>query len=398
MDLRTRVFLAFMTVFVVCCTQSLKAPGEDDLKVLATHFNGSEFLGSKSCRHCHADIYDEHLETAHYNTSAPAEEENLLGSFATGSNSISLHDATIEMVEEDGTYHQVTKQHNQRPVAKSRIDLVIGSGVKGQSHLNWNGDRLFQLQASYYPPADCWINSPGYPNKLLNRPIRDGCLKCHVTFATNKDFSGQGNQYDKTKTVYGVDCERCHRPAADHVRYHLENPDVDSPHLIMKLDTLSRQQRLDICAQCHSGPRAGILQGNSFSFLAGEKLDEYTRNFHSGISNAQLDVHGNQYGLLTSSACFQKSDMICGTCHDPHKNQRNQAAEFVAKCQQCHDTGLACGASDSMQQDKNGNCISCHMPNFASQAMTVSLESNPHTPVQIRTHHIAIYPMEEWDH
>ena len=73
---------------------------------------------------------------------------------------------------------------------------------------------------------------------------------------------------------------------------------------MMKIDTLSRQKRLDVCAQCHSGPRDGILQGNSFSFLAGEKLDEYSRNYYTGISNDDLDVHGNQYGLLTSSKCF----------------------------------------------------------------------------------------------
>ncbi|MBX2817248.1 MAG: hypothetical protein KTR24_14665 [Saprospiraceae bacterium] len=397
---RQKVTLLFFALaFVWCCQQALKGPEYYDPAALATFFDGSDFVGSGTCRECHADVYKTHVETAHYGTSAYPEDGNLLGRFNPDDNKVLLENAEVELVREGHSHYQVIRPRaGDGPMEKERIDIIIGSGVKGQSHLSWSEDQLFQLQASYYPPADCWINSPGFPSQMLRRPIRDGCLKCHVTFATNKDFSGQGNRYEKDEMVLGVDCERCHRPAGDHVRFHRNNPDLESPHFIMKLDTLSRQQKIDVCAQCHSGPRAGILQGNSFSFLSGETLSEYSRNFHTGVSDAELDVHGNQYGLLSSSACFVNSEMDCGSCHDPHKNERGLRATFVDKCKQCHVSPDAeCKADASIQQERKGNCVSCHMPNFPSQTMTVRLDHIGEAPVMVRTHRIAIYPPEKWE-
>jgi len=43
-----------------------------------------------------------------------------------------------------------------------RIDVVIGSGVRGQSYLYWHGDQLYELPVSYWSDGGRWINSPGY--------------------------------------------------------------------------------------------------------------------------------------------------------------------------------------------------------------------------------------------
>ena len=366
---------------------------------LATHFNGEHFVGSLTCKECHADIYAAHLETAHFNTSALASADNIIGSFENGASILSLDELEVKMIEQgDAYYQQVVDKKNNQTLPAQKIGVVIGSGVKGQSYLTWEDERLFQLQASYYPPTDSWINSPGYPNQFIKRPVRDGCLKCHVTFATNRDFSGQGNQYDSAKMVYGVDCEKCHRPAGKHVVFHRENPDVETARFMLQLDTLSRQLRLDACAQCHSGPRDRILQGNSFSYLSGEPLDAYSRNFHKGLSNQELDVHGNQYGLLTGSKCFiQSTEMDCGTCHDPHKNQRNDIQYFNQKCMSCHQANTAmCTEDESVLHANGSNCISCHMPTIPSKKMSLQLtEDRAETAVYVRTHLIGIYEAED---
>lgn len=289
-------------LFICCIRCDHKGPDYFEPSALATHFNGEQFVGSLTCKECHADIYATHLETAHFNTSALATADNIIGSFDDGASILSLDELEVKMIEQGAAYYQqvIDKKTNQTLPAQ-KMDVVIGSGVKGQSYLTWENERLFQLQASYYPPTDSWINSPGYPNQFIKRPVRDGCLKCHVTFATNRDFSGQGNWYDSSLMVYGVDCEKCHTPAGKHVVFHRENPEATTAAHMLKLDTLSRQLRLDACAQCHSGPRDRILQGNSFTYLSGEPLEKHSRNFHTGQSNQELDVHGNQYGLLTSS-------------------------------------------------------------------------------------------------
>ncbi len=389
----------FLAAFIYYCTSPINEEEYYNPEVLATHFNGEQFVGSLTCAECHSDIYAAHVQNAHYNTSAPATAKNIKGSFKKGSNTIDLQEEEIVMVKKGKSFYQQTKfKIANQPTLSEKIDIVIGSGVKGQSHLSWEEENLFQLQASYYPPSDSWINSPGFPPQKLKRPIRDGCLKCHVTFATNRDFSGQGNRYDKGKMVYGVDCERCHRPAAKHVIFHRKNPEVKTAKFMLKLDTLSRSRRLDLCAQCHSGPREFIIQGNSFSYLTGENLKEYSRNAYTGRPDNELDVHGNQYGLLTSSKCFQETTQLdCGTCHDPHKNQRGNTVHFNQKCIGCHSPGAAvCTVENAEMTAMSNNCVGCHMPNTPSKTMSVQLtKDSPEAAVYVRTHLIGVYKRED---
>ncbi len=363
--------------------------------VLATHYNGEGFVGSATCLECHAEIYDTHIQTAHFNTSALPTEQSIKGSFDAGSNILELKEAELTMVSEPGAFYQhaQSKFRNDKET-RSKFDLVIGSGVKGQSYLTWETDTLYQLQVSYYTPTDRWINSPNFPEYMTKRPVNDACLKCHVTFAENKEPTGGSNQYVKEHLVLGVDCERCHGPAQKHVLHHRNNPKDSTVGYMLHLKNLSRQKRLDICVQCHSGLRARQIKGNPFSFVAGEDLEAYSQNFYTGRPENELDVHGNQYGLLKSSKCFQQSlTMDCTTCHDPHTNQRGNANTFNRKCIGCHGAAqLTCKLDVSETAKMGNNCIACHMPLSPSKSMQVKVDKEGMAiPVYIRSHLIAIY-------
>lgn len=392
--------IILLAVFSSHCTSIMKGPEYYDPEILATHGNGEHYVGAETCLECHADIYASHKQTAHFHTSALASSDNIHGSFEHEKNVIELDEVTVEMVKEGDKFFQMTKDKSgELLIPPQAFDVVIGSGVKGQSYLTWKGENLFQLQASYFPPTGTWINSPGYPPQPIQRPVRDGCLKCHVTFATNRDFSGQGNRYDKEKMIYGISCEKCHNPSAKHVIAHRNDPDLLAPQSMLSFDSLSRQQRLDACAQCHSGPRAGIIKGNSFSYLTGEKLDDYSRNFYTGKQDSELDVHGNQYGLLTSSTCFQQSpSMDCVSCHDPHAKQRGNRAHFNQVCISCHQSqNMTCAAEPAVMAKMDNSCIACHMPTSPSQTMSFQLTGDSvETPAYVRTHLIDIYPEESW--
>lgn len=363
-------------------------------KILATHDSGQEFVGSQTCMECHSDIYTSHLKTAHHRTSSIANDSTILGSFDQGSNILDLEYVRFTMESRLDTFYQHIEYKNRLKQTTSPFDVVIGSGVRGQSYLTWDGNKLFQLQASYYTPNDNWVNSPGFPTYAIERPVRDGCIKCHVTFAKNQNI-GEGNQYDKSQMLYGIECERCHRPAAKHVTYHRKHPEAQIAKFMLRIDSLSRQQRLDVCAQCHSGPQNQQLKGNPFSFLTGENLSEYSRNMSPMGSSEIPDVHGNQYGLLTRSACFKQTpNMDCTTCHDPHKNQRGDISYFNQKCMECHSgNATLCSAHDAQIIPFKNNCISCHMPLTPSQSMTVMLNSTDslETSFYIRTHLIKVY-------
>ena len=370
---------------------------------LATHYNGEHYVGSETCMECHADIHADHIKNPHSNTSAIASENTILGSFETGSNVLDLEYVRFTMERKADSFYQQTQFKNRsEKKPPSTFDVVIGSGVRGQSYATWKGDKLFQLQTSYHKATNSWVNSPGFPNYGSNdRPIRDACLKCHITFATNRNPAERGNRYDKGKIMYGIDCERCHRPSAKHVEFHRSNPDVQIPKFAMKFDTLSRQQRLDVCAQCHSGLRENHLNGFPFSFLPGENLNEYSQNVNTKPENNKLDVHGNQYGLLVESECFRRTpNMDCITCHDPHKGQRGNTEFFNNKCTQCHiGESVTCEADHGIRNSMGNNCIACHMPNLPSEVMKVQVSNldSLETAFNIRTHLIAIYPQEQWE-
>jgi hypothetical protein len=125
----------------------------------------------------------------------------------------------------------------------------------------------------------------------------------------------------------------------------------------------------------------------SFSFQAGDSLSAFFTVPPGPPDANAIDVHGNQYGLLAVSKCFQGSQMTCLTCHDPHKNEEGMLAAFSAKCMNCHKN------PQHKEKYTTSNCIDCHMPEQTSKAIMVLLqgESVP-TPASMRTHYITVYP------
>jgi hypothetical protein len=282
------------------------------------HPNGKQFAGSESCGSCHKSISETHKLTAHYLTSRPANPETIKGSFDSGKNVFSLNSQLKIIMQKTSTGVFQAGYVDNWEAIKKPIDIVIGSGRKGQTYLYWNNNELFQLPVSYYAPLNTWCNSPGYPTDqiLFNRPVPGRCLECHGTYFKSISDPHNVKGFDKRQILYGVDCERCHGPAANHVAFQSRHPEEKQAKFIVNPARLSRQQKLDNCALCHSGIRE--MTRPSFSFVAGDTLDHYSLPDYELDSAAKLDVHGNQYGLLTASKCFKMSSMDCSSCHHVH--------------------------------------------------------------------------------
>src|SRR4051812_32108303 len=321
----------------------------------------SKFAGSASCADCHRDIYESHIKTAHYLDSRPAAQEFIKGSFSPGKNKFVYNQwMEVRLENKKNTYFQ-TAYVNGVEYESEPFDIVIGSGRKGQTYLYWNDNKLYQLPVSYYTPLNTWCNSPGYSTSFIkfNRIIPAECLECHGTYAKVEEDENNEPVYDKTSIIYGIDCERCHGPAADHVAFHKEHPEEKTAKNIIIIKQLTRQQRLDACALCHSGFRKAIQP--RFSFMTGDKLDDYSIAGYSPDSISTLDVHGNQYGLLMASKCFKMSTLDCSSCHDPHVNEANNSKIFSQRCITCHTETKHSTFTLSSDQKLvfNNNCIDC---------------------------------------
>ena len=382
-------------LFVKCIDRESKQPSAD---TTATTVTAAQFAGSKSCAGCHKNIYESHILTPHYLTTRPASAEYIKGSFEPGKNRFA-YDSNIVVVMEkrDSGFYQVGYFKGQQGIIK-RFDIVVGSGAKGQTYITRFQNRMYQLPVSYFTAANKWANSPQYPTHpvLFNRPITLRCLECHTTFAHRiSDPNHKPEDFDPN-IILGVDCEKCHGPAAKHVEFQTQNPKDTQAKYILNPARFSRQQSLDLCGLCHGGKIVNTRP--SFEFVSGDKLSDYFKMDTSAPDPENIDMHGNQLGLLRASKCFRMSQtMTCTTCHNPHKNERGDIALFSQRCITCHSEGHnnICKMTASIGPSINLDCIDCHMPRKPSKLITELLpgDTKP-TAALVRSHLIAIYQDE----
>jgi hypothetical protein len=379
------VITIFSLLSLENCSQDKKAP--------ANVPEQKRFAGSETCVRCHRAIYEQHLQSFHHLTSARANKQTLKGDFDSANRFYFNDHLFIAAERKQDSFYQ-TAYSNGIPKLSRPFNIVVGSGKRGQTSIYWFQQYLFELPLTYFTETNEWTISPGYSRKVaFNRSITSRCLECHSTYfqeITNKD--SKADEFSKTNFILGVECEKCHGPALEHIAFHDKNPAEKIGHAILNPAKFSRTQRLDLCRLCHGG--ALSKSKPSFSFQTGDKLFDFFQQ-NTGKPVSELDVHGNQYGMLAASKCFQHSEMTCLSCHDAHKNESMLAMQFYVKCETCHksETHNTCKLAATVKQDfLRSNCINCHMPEEASKAITVIRkdESIP-TSAHMRSHYISIY-------
>lgn len=370
----------------------------DDKKKETNNSNYKKFAGAASCATCHQDIYNKHIHTEHHLTSALAGEKNILGSFEEEKNVFPFDPLTnVTMEKRDSGFYQVEYVRGKE-IRKGKFDIVIGSGRKGQSYLSWLKDRLVQLPITYFSSVGQWSNSPGYyPNRpMFYRPITSRCLECHSTYFDKiSDSANQLEEFDHNRIIFAVDCEKCHGPAAEHVDFQSKNPQVKEAKFIINPGKLPRERLLDLCALCHGGQLTKTKA--SFTFQGGDTLSNYFTFDPPDPNVDNIDMHGNQLGLLASSKCFTIGKVTCVNCHNIHENENGKLAIFSQRCMSCHSNGheKICKMTSLIGPAITENCIDCHMPKQPSQAIAVYLRhENDPTPAMLRTHYITMYPDE----
>ncbi len=399
---RSVLFVCLLATSIFMLSRCMSDTGAEE-KPAAPQDHFAAYAGNEKCATCHKDVYENHLLTAHHLTASPADSTSVMGSFTKGSNTYNYTTAIqLAMEKRDSGLYQVAYVKGEEKKAM-RFDITIGSGVMGQSYLNWRGNRLYQLPITYFAAADQWSNSPGFPSQrvMIDRPVTARCLECHATYAEGiPPEAMEPVEFDKSRIIYGVSCENCHGPAAKHVEYQSTHTSDKTAKFIVNPAKLSQQQQLDICAYCHGGNIQKTKP--SFQFKAGDKLADYFKidSLHNAAAESgNIDVHGNQVGLLKASQCFIKSSsMTCSTCHDTHQNQRNKKELFSAKCTGCHNTNDNAFKTPvhtkTISVEKN--CIDCHMPAQPSRSIAVYLQGQE-TPSAslVRSHFIAIYKFQD---
>jgi hypothetical protein len=397
-----RIFFVTAIVFTIIITLSQCISNNDQAGNASSDPRGEAFAGASACANCHTNIYNSFLHTAHMQTSAAASAETVKGSFNPHANEYFYNeDVKVVMEQRDSALYQVAYK-NDKEIQASRFDVVIGSGRKAQTFLYWYDEKAYQLPISYFVPANNWVNSPGYPPKQVrfDRNVPIGCFECHSSNiqVTSNEVAGDRiiDNFNKTSIIFGIDCERCHGPAKNHAQFHEKNPNEKASMFISKYASLSRQQKVDMCAVCHSGMQQTLK--STFDFKPGDTLLNNYFTPSAPVRVDELDVHGNQAQLLAASACFIKSkSLTCNSCHNTHVTERKNMALFSKRCMSCHSpaTHNFCTMAPKPGITITNNCIDCHMPAKPSRMITLlSNGDKTATPNFVRTHYITVYPGE----
>ena len=358
---------------------------------------GQAFADARTCASCHKDIAASYWHTAHALTSAVADSVSVAGPIGN-EYSFGTHGKVVLERRDSGLFQVAIRPGGSEA---HRFDIVMGSGRKAQTYLYWKGEGVNELPVSYFVSERSWAVSPHFPVDSIwfGRAITTDCFECHASYIRNKpalpaDAFHTVDQYARGTLLYGIDCQRCHGPGAQHVAWQTGHPGDRHARYMVSLAALTRQQRLDLCAVCHSGVHTE--QRSVFHFRPGDTLANfyYAEPINLSARNPDLstmDVHGNQYQLLTASRCFRESPgMVCTTCHDVHRRERDDLSVFVQRCLGCHQPLPAHPSIDSATVINS--CIDCHMPSRASRVITMQTAAG-RDPVAdlVRTHDIAIY-------
>ena len=98
---------------------------------------GLQGATARPCKTCHQEIVASFSQTAHFKTSARATARSVLGHFSEGHNLLRTRVPGVffKMDQRDSGFFQTGLDSAHQTSRTERIDLVVGSGRRGQSYL-----------------------------------------------------------------------------------------------------------------------------------------------------------------------------------------------------------------------------------------------------------------------
>jgi len=388
MNRRHFVLMSFFVIsFVIGIVQCTHGP-------VTTDARGEAYAANETCVQCHQAVVQNYEQHAHFHTTQTVPQFMDAQHMQLHTDTFIFNGKTKLGVEyRKDAWYQVAYVNGQQ-VKEERMDIAFGAGRSAYTFAFWYGNKLMQFPLNYLAQKQEWVNSPGFPSEQIyfGRAIVTRCLECHSSFVQARKINTGNLQmeetFEKNSLILGIDCQRCHGPAAAHVQFHQAHPDAKEAQHMVRFAQLSRSQKMDACGVCHSGANLQMLNP-IFFFKPGDtllNLPEYSR-----YTGEDPDVHGKQKQLLEASKCYQLSNLDCTSCHAPHGKAMSTIASYSQKCIQCHQqvkhTSLT---ANGMVRE---NCIDCHMPLKVSKDIGFQRSnSKEKIPYKQRTHRIAVYP------
>ncbi|MEW5915243.1 MAG: tetratricopeptide repeat protein [Gemmatimonadota bacterium] len=353
-------------------------------------------MGSARCASCHASEYAVWQRSTHGKAGGTPNEVAVIAPF--NGTPIRFRDAEVIPTARGGTLTFLVRQTG-RPDVVFRVDGVIGGG-----HMEGGGTQGF---VSRYPdgtlrflPFDfirrenTWFCNTNQradhgwvpitedraladcgdwpPTRVLGDELRfANCQSCHGSQITvTLDTTTRG--YRTSYTTLAINCESCHGPGKRHIELVRSGQGAASGDIGMRpLATLTKDQSLGICWQCHA-----LKDQLAGGFRSGDDLTSFYSTLLPILGDdpfypdGRIRTFAYQQGHLYSD-CYRSGSMTCTTCHDPHsQGYRDVAGNPLPgrfddrQCTSCHASKLLNTTAHTRHapESTGSRCVACHMP------------------------------------
>lgn len=360
------------------------------------------YLSSQACQRCHEKSHESWHRSFHRTMTQVAATESIQAPFDGRQLTRNRTTCTVERrgdtfwvttPDPDVEYQQFQEGNTANYPAPQMVERQVVL-VTGSHHMqiywlpsrNSNELRIFPWvffidEQRWIPYEDSFVAPPTV--RMMRANWNANCIACHsLDGKPNHNFDTKRFQTEVVE--FGISCEACHGPGEAHIRWHDDkrlapekgsDPIVHPGHVPTKVAS-------QICGQCHSdfirdrdyyasGPRyraGGNLDAAQKTIDFGARQDPRHPFHDSHWEDGTGRVGGREYTGLIASACFQKGELTCITCHSMHSADPNQQLTPLAQgndvCLKCHQAiSQDIAAHTHHAPDSSGSeCYNCHMP------------------------------------
>ena len=421
---RLSLFLAGLCAFAAMMLGRLTVPAADVHELIEqfrpvqvakpSQHDEAGYVSSETCKECHQGQFASWHASYHRTMTQLATPETVIGDFENANTDAYGHQITLSRRDD---VFWATMHDPEQPVRGD--DSVIDRPIvmtTGSHHMQvyWYASgkdrRVGQLPTVWLKETQSWVPI----HSIFLRPTQthlgsaegrwnSTCIKCHVTQGRPRIDSSQVTPVDTQVAEFGIACEACHGPGAEHVEAQRNNSGIDTS-LIVNPSDLDHRRSSEVCGQCHGvwiardPQEAENALSTGLTYRPGDNLYDTRHVFHSGQTETEhvknhlakdpdfyrdrfwddgmVRVSGREYNGLIQSPCFQRGTMSCTSCHDLHSAEfedEDWANDQLGKgmrqnhaCLQCHEEYAKDGQLTSHthhRADSSGSlCYNCHMP------------------------------------
>jgi predicted CXXCH cytochrome family protein len=336
----------------------------------------ANYAGAGACVKCHADIHQTWTQSRHSKMVQPATKTAVQGDFARGQ--ITLHGAVYKLRQQAGTFYITEATLSGKP-QEHRVDYTLGNRRIQHYLTTLPSGRVIVLAPSWDITRKQWFHNtdiadPDETDETLIQIWNKNCYSCHVS-QQEKNFDAAKDEYKTSWLDFGINCERCHGPGAEHVaHYSSPNPPKGSAADIVVQTRLDAARNTMVCAQCHSF-RDIYVNG----FTAGSNYYDYFLPILESVQPHDNDptywpdgrtrrFSNDAFGFWQSE-CYLQGKAVCTNCHiTPHNTDIEKNPQLRpdsnALCARCHEslTRNVAAHSHHAAGSQGSSCVECHMP------------------------------------